>query len=447
VSVSLRLFATIALIFLLSSAGGALIGYFDARQRIAAELDSAMIVGQASADRAVAALARSFRPAGHLTEFVSLFDGDRHLQASLLGPSGQIISKSTLLPAERAVPRWFIGLLEPRPHVMDFALPGELASYGKLRLETVARNEIDEIWSTALLAFLTLLLFMGLVLSLVALVVWHALRPVKALLAAFEDFGTDKDSGDLKPFGPPEFRRLFAGFNAMAQRLKTTEQRNKMLGAQIATVQEEERAELARDLHDEIGPLLFSIDVDAAAIRGMATAKGDPKRKEVLDRAKAISAGAVKAKQHVRAILARLRPNLAADIGLEQALIELVASEQRRHPAVRFEERLESDCHDAVASAALYAVAREAIHNALKHAQPRHVRLSLLQTEPQRIELAVSNDGGQLKPPSGDSHGLRNMRERVEALGGAFSIEENPTGVMVRAVLPSTGMPAQERLS
>ncbi len=112
-SVSLRLFATIALIFLLSSTGGGLIGYYDARQRIAAELDSAMVVGQASAERAVAALARSFRPAGHLTEFVSLFDGDRHLQASLLGPNGQVIKQSTLLPAERAVPAWFIKLLDP----------------------------------------------------------------------------------------------------------------------------------------------------------------------------------------------------------------------------------------------------------------------------------------------------------------------------------------------
>ncbi len=291
---------------------------------------------------------------------------------------------------------------------------------------------------------------MGLVLSLVALVVGHALRPVKPLLAAFERFGTDREGGELEPFGPPEFRKLFAGFNAMAQRLKTTEQRNKMLGAQIATVQDEERADLARDLHDEIGPLLFSIDVDAAAIRGMAAGKGDPRRKEILERAKAISAGAVKSKQHVRAILARLRPNLAADIGLEQALIELVANEQRRHPTVQFEENLDGDCHDAVASAALYAVAREAIHNALKHAHPRHVRLSLQQTEPERIELAVSNDGGHLRPTAGGgSHGLRNMRERVEALGGEFSIEDihNPTGVLVRAILPRPVSATQERLS
>jgi len=178
----------------------------------------------------------------------------------------------------------------------------------------------------------------------------------------------------------------------------------------------------------------------------MAAGKGDPKRKEILERAKAISAGAVKSKQHVRAILARLRPNLAADIGLEQALIELVASEQRRHPGVRFEEKLGGDCHDAVASAALYAVAREAIHNALKHSHPRNVRLSLQQTEPERLELCVSNDGGSLKAVSTGSHGLRNMRERVEALGGEFSIEEinNPAGVIVRAALPRPATSVQE---
>lgn len=445
-SVSLRLFATIALIFLLSSAGGALIGYYDARQRIDTELNAAMVVGQASAERAVTALSRSFRPASHLTEFVSLFDGDRHLRASLIGPNEHVIFQSTPLPSERAVPGWFGTLLEPTPRMMQFALPGELTDFASLRLQTVAANEIEEIWGSALLAALTLLLFMLLVLALVALVVWQALRPVKPLLAAFENLGTAKEEGELKPFGPPEFRKLFAGFNAMARRLKTTEQRNAMLAAQVATVQEEERAELARDLHDEIGPRLFSIDVDAAAIRGMAADKSDSKRKAILERAKAISSEAVKIKQHVRAILARLRPNLAADIGLEQALIELVASEQRRHPGIRFEEHLESDCRDAVASAALYAVAREAIHNALKHSHPRNVRLSLQQTEPERIELAVSNDGGNLKPASTGSHGLRNMRERVEALGGEFSIEEmrDPTGVTVRAVLPRPVPSVQE---
>lgn len=444
-SVSLRLFTAIALIFVLSSAGGGVIGYYDARHRIDAELEAAIVVGKASADRSVAALANSFRPASHLMEFVSLFDGDRHLQARLVSPNGTLIRESTLLAPENDVPEWFVRLLQSAPRSLEFKLPGELAGYATLILKTDARNEIDEIWSSALLAFMTLLLFMGLVLSLVTLVVWHALRPVRPLLAAFDRIGTDKPADKLAPFGPPEFRQLHAGFNAMAERLKATEQRNVALGEQIATVQEEERAELARNLHDEVGPLLFSIDVDAAAIRAMAGGKGAVERKQIAERAKAISAGAVTIKQHVRTILARLRPNIAADIGLEQALIELVAGEQKRHPSVRFEEKLDGDCRDAVASAALYAVAREAIHNALKHARPSRVRLSLQRTEPARLELAVENDGGSLAPPRTASHGLRNMRERIEALGGRFSIEESgsPRRILVRAAVPDMTAPRE----
>ncbi|HEY5819264.1 MAG TPA: histidine kinase [Mesorhizobium sp.] len=445
-SVFLRLFATIGLIFLLSSAGGALIGYFDARMRMETELRAAMAVGKSSADRAVTALANSFRPADHLTEFVSLFDGDRHLQAKLIGANGGIIFQSKLLPPEENVPAWFVRLLEPAPVVEEFKLPGYLSNYAHLVIETNGRNEIDDIWSGALVAAVTLLLFMGLVLSLVALVVWHALRPVKPLLTAFEKFGTAEESAELTPVGPPEFRQLYAGFNAMAARLKTTERRNAALSAQIATIQEEERAELARDLHDDVGPLLFAIDVDAAAIRAIAGEKKMAKAeamKETSARAQAISRSAVTIKQLVRAILARLRPNLAADIGLEQALIDLVAGEQERHPGVKFEEQLDGDCHEPLASAALYAVAREAIHNALHHARPQRVSLSLRTVAPGNLELAVENDGGGLKPARPGSHGLRNMRERIEALGGRFAIEElnDAAGVRVRAALP-TGLSA-----
>ena len=125
VSVSLRLFTTIALIFLLSSAGGALIGYYDARQRIDTELEAAIVVGKASADRSVAALANSFRPADHLMEFVSLFDGDRHLQAKLVDPDGRLIKELTLLAPENPVPGWFLELLRPEPRTMQFRLPGK----------------------------------------------------------------------------------------------------------------------------------------------------------------------------------------------------------------------------------------------------------------------------------------------------------------------------------
>lgn len=440
-SVFLRLFAAIALVFLLTGLGGATIGYFDARDRIAAEMNAAMIVGKASAERAVRALASSFRPAEHITEFVSLFDGDPRLKAKLVGGGGTVLKESSLLPSKRDVPDWFVTLLTPPATAQSFALPGPLSGYANLTIETDARSAIDAVWSSALAALATLLLFLALVLSLIALVVWHALRPVKPLLAAFERLGTSDETAQLTPFGPPEFKRLYTGFNDMTGRLKATERRNAALSQQIATIQEEERADLARDLHDEIGPQLFAIDVDAAAIRSIVGKQRDARSRDIFARAVAISSGAVTIKQHVRALLSRLRPNIAADIGLEQALLDLVAGEQERHPSVRFEEVLSGDCTEPVMSAALYAVAREAIHNALHHGSPSRVRLRLEEARQGGVQLSIENDGGGMKPLRAGSQGLRNMRERIEALGGKFSIEEtdNPAGVRVSALVPSVG--------
>lgn len=434
-SVILRLFATIGLISLLSAFGAGLTGYYEARERIDEEMNAAMVVGRATAERSMAALAGSFRPEGHLTEFVSLFDGDRHLKAKLYGPGG-LLAESKLLPPNRSVPAWFSSVLQPEHQLQRFPLPGPMGRVASLTLETDPNNEIEEVWGNFLLTTLTVLAFMTLTLTLVALVVWQALRPVKPLLAAFEKVGTPQGPSPIDPHGPPEFRQLHSGFNAMAARLEATERRNASLSAQIATVQEEERADLARDLHDEVGPQLFAIDVDASAIRSLTGKKPTGTAKEIAARASAITASAVTIKQQVRTILARLRPNLAADIGLEHALMELVAGEQERHPSVKFEEELSAGCDDPVASAALYAVAREAMHNALLHGQPSHVRLSLSPAAGAGVELAIENDGGGMKPARAGSHGLRNMRERVEALGGSFSIDELAAGVRVRASVP-----------
>lgn len=435
-SVILRLFATIGLIFLLSAVGAGLLAYHQAREQIAEEMDAAMVVGRATAERTTAALATSFRPSSHLTEFVSLFDGDRHLKAKLYGPGG-LIAQSKLLESPQTVPAWFSDMLRPVPKIERLALPSPIGRVASVTLETDPTNEIQEAWRGFALTGLAAAAFMALVLTLIALVVWHAMRPVRPLLDAFEKLGTQRGAPLIAPHGPPEFRRLHASFNAMAKRLDETERRNAALSAQIATVQEEERADLARDLHDEVGPQLFAIDVDASAIRSLAGRKPTGKAKDIAARATAISASAVATKQHVRAILARLRPNLAADIGLEQALIELVAGEQQRYPDITFEEALTTDCGDPIASAALYAVAREAMHNALRHAKPKLIRLSLSPLDNTGIELAVENDGGQLKAPQPGSHGLRNMRERVEALGGRFSIEEVGYSVRVRASVPA----------
>ena len=100
----------------------------------------------------------------------------------------------------------------------------------------------------------------------------------------------------------------------------------------MLAIQEEERADLARDLHDEMGPFLFAMRVDAEAIESEARKAGqgaiaDP-------RAGAIGEAVSHIQSHVRDILKQLRPDGLAEIGLKTAIANLATFWQRHHDGI-----------------------------------------------------------------------------------------------------------------
>ena len=99
----------------------------------------------------------------------------------------------------------------------------------------------------------------------------------------------------------------------MAARLAAMRERNRALEEQILTLQDEERADIARDLHDEIGPHLFAANVDAAMAASLIGA-GRPDA--ALEQVRAIAAAIGHIQRLVRDILRRLRPTHLAELGL-----------------------------------------------------------------------------------------------------------------------------------
>ena len=205
----------------------------------------------------------------------------------------------------------------------------------------------------------------------------------------------------------------------------------------------QERARLARDLHDAVTQKLFGIRAHARAAAVLAAR--EPVDAERV-RAEIEIAGELGAEAHaeLRAVIDGLAPPDLAAAGLAESLRRYAALAGRAHGipvtvSAACVEGLSPACE-----AALYRVAQEALHNALRHAAASGVRLTLSRVARQ-VVLEVSDDGRGFE--SGDAGagraasspgglGLDSMRERAAAAGGTLTIRSDANGTVVRMTVP-----------
>lgn len=186
-----------------------------------------------------------------------------------------------------------------------------------LRLSTDARNEIGEAWTQFRDGAAILGLFSLLVLGLLHLAMARIGRPLRKLNSGFESVGGGDYTARVAPQGPREISALADAFNRMVARLDVLEAANRRLTAQMLAIQEEERADLARDLHDEMGPLLFAMRLDAEAMQAEARKS---RHAAMAERAQALGESVSHIQSHVRDILKQLRPDGLAETGLAVAI-------------------------------------------------------------------------------------------------------------------------------
>jgi two-component system sensor histidine kinase UhpB len=301
------------------------------------------------------------------------------------------------------------------------------------------RNEVAEVWSDVRLHLTTILLFCLLTLAILSLLLGYALSPLSRFLDAFERTGRGAVGERLPVSGPLEIQSLANGFNRMSTLLAETQDRNRKLDSQLEAVQEEERASLARDLHDEVGPLLFSIDVDAMTIRDLAEKKNETKFAE---RAASIQSAVAQVKEQVRSILWQLRPGLVLDLGLANALENMLAPLRSRHADVRFVLDAPKRSWRPQIDIALLAIVREAVLNALKHGNPKQIMIRIGSPGGDTVEAVIANDGGTLLSNAATgSLGVISMQERTKLLGGQLMVADtdDKKGVEVRVSIPLNG--------
>lgn len=215
----------------------------------------------------------------------------------------------------------------------------------------------------------------------------------------------------------------------------------KALAQRVVESQEEERARLSRDLHDGISQWLVSIKLQIEA--GIIRLSGGAEQQQA-----ALGVFEHTAEQlnnvlgEVRRISHNLRPAVLDDIGLAAALAHLADEyQQNSGTPVAF---LAEGCTDGLpemANTVLFRIAQEALTNIERHAQAHKVEV-LLQGGADEVTLRIRDDGQGFDAAGIAQHpkrgiGLRNMMERMEAIGGRFELASSAEGTVVTAHVPN----------
>jgi signal transduction histidine kinase len=319
-------------------------------------------------------------------------------------------------------------------------------AYGTERIGTVSvyvtRRFVEEKLRAAVLGIFVVATIVG---ACVVGSAWVVLRgtvivPLRALerYAEAVSAGIRPDPSSVGPRLPKELaalrdatQRMVSLLDARYAQLAEAETSIRGLAARLQAVREEEKARIARDLHDDLGQLLTAVQMELRWIEERLVSPPDGEVADTLtDHTVEAARLTEQATRAVQRIAADLRPSALDQLGLGAAL---------RQEGRRFEERTGIPCEVALdddlplleggAATALYRVAQEALTNVARHAQATRVAVALAAAGGE-LSLRVEDDGrGLAEVASGAaSLGLLGMRERAAELGGDVTFSPGAGG-------------------
>ena len=212
------------------------------------------------------------------------------------------------------------------------------------------------------------------------------------------------------------------------------------------SLQDVERKEIARELHDEFGPYLFALRAHASALTRLA----DGRATELAMRCESTAARfwnrSMRLQQFNRRVLEKLRPSGLTELGLGEALGALLRLWGESHPDVAIETTISPALGETgeTADLTIYRIVQEALTNVFRHAGATRVNVvdrtggasGARGTSRGCALVRVRDNGRGLRPDHRLGFGLTGMRERILALGGTLTVASGEGGVTVEALVP-----------
>ncbi len=267
-----------------------LVTLYDAKDRISSEIASGVNLGSLLIGYALDDVESSAAPEAALERLQRELRHVRHITVRYSASAGSAEDDAAQASRNPEAPKWFLDIFAPERMVKSYPVAIKGEPHGELVMWTKPSDEVAEIWNG--LVFLTSLLAaisVGIV-TLISLTANQMLRPLNDLVDGLGRLQRGQFSG-LGEICVVELRQIGEQFNRLAQSLARTEADNHFLIDRMMSIEEAERKELARELHDEFGASLFGIRAAASCIIEDASRDPDAERaQEIISRAEAISA-------------------------------------------------------------------------------------------------------------------------------------------------------------
>jgi two-component system sensor histidine kinase UhpB len=446
-----QLVALVAGALSISLAAGVILIAVVASGWVKGEIDAdAKMARQLVQDR-LAEEAEEAESSDRIVELMESLEARHHLHVRYI-ENGKPPAAASMPPAEKdgdipaadgAAPSWLFALMNVQPTVQEIPVTIKGRNTGRIVIATDPSAEITRVWELIRVGLLAILVVSVSTLTLVTIGLTRGLRPLGNLAAALSRIGGGDYSARIGADGPTEIALLGRHFDRMAEQLQAMQKHTRALTAQLLDVQQRERLDIARDLHDELGPCLLAANLDVSAL--IRLNQGD-RRDAVEECARGLGGVMDRMQGLVRRMIGRLHLESAEPFDLGAAVADLTGFWRERCPEIAWAVAPWEAWPELTAqqTVPLHRILQEAVSNAVRHSGARNIAIDCLR-EPDAVILRVSDDGAGIGDRAGTGFGLSGMRQRIEGLGGTLDIASQAGhGTAITARLPLTTAAPQD---
>jgi two-component system sensor histidine kinase UhpB len=419
----------------------------EAGPRVQAEDQSVIRLAREFIEMIVADLKEAPDPGAKLDQIARDLNRLRHVSIALRDGSGNPLTppRQDADDEARSPPAWFVSLVHPEQTAVS--VPVEIhGKPGSLVITSHPNDEIAEIWDGIVTQ-----LEVGTVIALALFwltmtVVGRALAPLQSLAEVMTELEAGRYEARVTPGGAPELAAICTKLNHLAATLREAIEDKRRLAERAVSLQDVERKEIARELHDEFGPYLFSLRVHAGALAKLSDGRA-PAAEAVRKHGSAMLEQINALQQFNRRVLERLRPVGLAELGLRQALESLSRLWRETHPDVAIETVISPALGPTgeTADLTIYRIVQEALTNVFRHAGATAINVTIESVEPpdsvrdgrRCARVEVRDNGHGMAADQKLGFGLVGMRERILALGGTLNVASSEGGVILEALVPT----------